>query len=133
MNPEELKKKVVIPNERGVLDKKGIYFSSPSAFAREHLFFVLLGAEFTCTFPYQIRRQGLELFLAFRILSGELHFEYENLCFCARQGDIVFLDCQKPHYYYAKDAVCFQFFHFAGNCSQAYVDRSVPARRTLNW
>ena len=122
MNPEELKKKVVIPNERGVLDKKGIYFSSPSAFAREHLFFVLLGAEFTCTFPYQIRRQGLELFLAFRILSGELHFEYENLCFCARQGDIVFLDCQKPHYYYAKDAVCFQFFHFAGNCSQAYVD-----------
>ena len=72
MNPEELKKKVVIPNERGVLDKKGIYFSSPSAFAREHLFFVLLGAEFTCTFPYQIRRQGLELFLAFRILSGEV-------------------------------------------------------------
>lgn len=122
MDLEDMKQKAVVLNEPGVLNKNGIYFTSPSAFARENLFCILLGAEFFCSFPYQIRRKGLDLFLGFHILSGELYFEYEEDSFCAKQGDIVFLDCKKPHYYYAKEHVNFQFFHFTGNCSQKYVD-----------
>ena len=121
MKIEEIQKKVTIPNEQGIVKKRGIYFYSPSDFARDHLFCVLWGGEYTCVPPYQIRRKGLELFLAFRILSGKLYFEYEGKTFTAEEGDIVLLDCRKAHYYHVKTDVSFQFFHFTGNCSQEYM------------
>lgn len=122
MKIEEIQEKVMIPNEQGIVKKRGIYFYSPSDFAKDHLFCVLWGGEYTCVPPYQIRRKGLELFLAFRILSGELYFEYEGKDFAAGEGDIILLDCRKVHYYYVKTRVSFQFFHFTGNCSQEYLE-----------
>lgn len=122
MKIEEIQEKVMIPNEQGIVKKRGIYFYSPSDFAKDHLFCVLWGGEYTCVPPYQIRRKGLELFLAFRILSGELYFEYEGKDFAAGEGDIILLDCRKVHYYYVKTLVSFQFFHFTGNCSQEYLE-----------
>ena len=121
MKIEEIQKKVTIPNEQGIVKKRGIYFYSPSDFAKDHLFCVLWGGEYTCVPPYHIKRKGLELFLAFRILSGELYFEYQGKNFKAEEGDIVLLDCRKIHYYYVKTCVSFQFFHFTGNCSQEYL------------
>lgn len=122
MRIEEIQEKVMIPNEQGIVRKKGIYFYSPSDFGKEHLFCVLWGGEYTCVPPYQIRRKGLELFLAFRILSGELYFTYEGKDFKGEEGDIVLLDCRKAHHYYAKNQVSFQFFHFTGNCSREYLE-----------
>ena len=122
MKIEEIQEKVMIPNEQGIVKKRGIYFYSPSDFAKDHLFCVLWGGEYICVPPYQIRRKGLELFLAFRILSGELYFEYEGKDFAAGEGDIILLDCRKVHYYYVKTRVSFQFFHFTGNCSQEYLE-----------
>lgn len=122
MELEEIEKKVVIPNEQGILSKKGLYFYAPSDFARRYLFSVLWGGEYTCAPPYQIQREGLKLFLAFRILSGRLYFQYEEQTFIAQEGDIVLLDCMEYHCYYAKEQVSFQFFHFTGNCSQEYLE-----------
>ena len=107
MELEEIEKKVVIPNEQGILSKKGLYFYAPSDFARRYLFSVLWGGEYTCAPPYQIQREGLKLFLAFRILSGRLYFQYEEQIFIAQEGDIVLLDCMKYHCYYAKEQVSF--------------------------
>lgn len=37
MKIEEIQKKITIPNEQGIVKKRGIYFYSPSDFAKDHL------------------------------------------------------------------------------------------------
>ena len=60
MKIEEIQNKVTIPNEQGIVKKRGIYFYSPSDFARDHLFCVLWGGEYTCVphLPDQKKRPG---------------------------------------------------------------------------
>ena len=57
----------MVPGERGIMSKKGIYFHSPSPFAKEHLFCVYWGAEYLCAPPYQVSRKvcTLTFFSAF--------------------------------------------------------------------
>ena len=46
------------------MKKRGIYFYSPSDFAKDHLFSIRISiGEYTCVPPYHIKRKGLELFL----------------------------------------------------------------------
>ena len=119
---EKIHEEGMIPGERGIMKKKGIYFHSPSVFAKEHLFCVYWGAEYLCVPPYQVRRSGLHSYLFFCILSGELHFTYREGTFTASTGDIVLLDCMYPHYYYTPKQVRFQFFHFDGNITPDYCE-----------
>ena len=48
---EKIHEEGMIPGERGIMSKKGIYFHSPSPFAKEHLFCVYWGAEYLCAPP----------------------------------------------------------------------------------
>ena len=86
---EKIHEEGMIPGERGIMNKKGIYFHSPSVFAKEHLFCVYWGAEYLCVPPYQVCRSGLHSYLFFCILSGELRFTYREQTFMASTGDIV--------------------------------------------
>lgn len=119
---EKIHEEGMIPGERGIMSKKGIYFHSPSLFAKEHLFCVYWGAEYLCAPPYQVSRKGLHSYLFFCILSGELHFTYRDHSFTAATGDIVLLDCMYPHHYYTPKQVRFQFFHFDGNVTSDYCE-----------
>lgn len=116
----DIRKQGVIRSESGIIDKKGIYFHNASSFAQQYLFYGLWGAEYTCTAPYRVCRKGLNAFLLFFIKSGELYFEYRGQSFVARANDVVFLDCNHMHCYYAKDEVSFYWFHFHGAATAAY-------------
>jgi len=106
----------------GVTYKEGIYFCSPSDFAKEHLYYIHFGGMYTCNSAYEIDRNYYHAFLLFRILKGHLNFKYRGRSFTAKDGDIVFLDCKEYHHYWADDFVTFQWFHFDGSSSQAYFD-----------
>lgn len=108
--------------EPGVLDKKGIYIHAASAFAQQHLFYCLWGASYFCDAPYRVHRKHLNAFLLFYIKSGELQFIYRDREFTAQANDVVLIDCNYPHDFYAKQEVRFDWFHFHGNASQAYCD-----------
>jgi len=112
--------------DKGVLSKKGVYFHSPSTFARQNLFCILWGAEYMCDTPYEIHRrterQFMDVYMIQRIIEGELHFEYRNTSFAARAGDIVFLDSHIPNHYWADSPVRWQFFHFNGPLAKPYCD-----------
>ncbi len=109
-------------NESGILHREGIYFHSPSDFAKENLYYIHFGGTYTCTFPYRINREHYHTFLLARILEGELHVRFKDYTTCAGEGSIVFLDCKQVHGYWAKSPVTFQWFHFDGCSVQGYFD-----------
>ena len=114
--PEEY----IVKMEQDILDAEGIFVHTPTAFAKDNLFYVRLEALYTCGPRYEVRRSGLESFLLFFIREGELLFEYQGRSFIARKKDIVFLDCMRPHRYQALKNTSFYWFHFDGSASRAY-------------
>lgn len=112
--------KIVPQSHGGVVYREGIYFHSPSDFAKENLYYTHFGGMYTCDSDYEIDREYYHAFLLFRILKGSLHFKYRNRSFIARDGDVIFLDCKEYHRYWAESPVSFQWFHFDGCSTQAY-------------
>ena len=112
--------------DKGLLAKKGVYFHTPSDFAKQNLFCPAWGGELLCDSPYEINRckknQFLDYYLIFRIIEGSLHFEYERTKFTAFPGDIVYLDSRIPNHYWATSKVRFQYFHFNGPLSASFYE-----------
>lgn len=117
-----LRNQGIIRSESGIIKKDGIYFHTSSGFAQQNLFYALWGANYLCTAPYRVDRKGFNAFLFFFIQSGEMYFEYRGRSFVACKNDVVLLDCNYQHYYYANEPVQFYWFHFHGACSAAYCD-----------
>ncbi len=116
----DMHEELIIPGEVGILRTKEGGFHSPSSFALDNLFYILWGNEYTCRAPYRVDREGLQYYMAFRVITGSLYFEYVDKLFAAKPGDVVLLDGREKHVYYAKEPVTFQHFIFRGNCSDAF-------------
>ena len=82
----------------------------------------------SCTFTYLVRALFLyrKVFYEKGVLSaaacgyireGTLHVEYEGETFDAKKGDVVLLDCARPHYYQAMEGLEFVYIHFDGSNS----------------
>lgn len=106
----------------GVVRKEGIFFHTPSDFAKNYLYYIHFGGLYTCDRTYKIDRDYYHAFLLIRIIEGSLNFEYRGNSFTASDGDIVLIDCKDYHHYWTDDNVTFQWFHFDGCSSQAYFD-----------
>jgi AraC family transcriptional regulator len=117
-----IKHQGVIPFESGIIEKHGIYFHEPSAFAMQNLFYALFGAEYLCSYPYKVDRKNLNAFLIFFIKTGKLHFEYRGHSFEAKENSVVLVDCNFRHSYYASEPTRFLWFHFHGCASSAYCE-----------
>ena len=117
--------KEYIVRETDIREKEGIFVHTPSPFAKENLYYVQLEALYTCGPKYDVQRTGLEAFLLFYIREGEMFFSYEGHNFTARGGDVVFLDCRRPHRYRALTRVRFYWFHFDGGASRAYFEHFI--------
>jgi len=119
---EKIHQEGMIAGEQGILEKRGVFFHSPSPFARANLFYALWAAEYTCDVPYGVNRPYLNSFLLFRIIEGVLCFEYRDRKFQAKSGDVVLIDCKIHHHYQTTGRVRFEYIHFGGNVSQTYCD-----------
>ena len=108
--------------ESDIQAKDGIYVHTPSPFAKENLYYVQLAALYTCGPRYDVRRTGLDSYLLFYLKEGEMLFSYEGHSFTARPGDVVFLDCRRPHRYRALTTTVFYWFHFDGGASRAFFE-----------
>lgn len=108
--------------DAGVKPESFMDFTIPSAFARSALYCVPQFGHFHCTAEYRIERQSLELFLLMYVCAGTLYVETGGERFAAQAGQIVLLDCRRPHVYYCLDDAEFLWFHFQGAGSEAYAD-----------
>lgn len=119
MDYQELKPR---KDETGILNREGIYFHSPSDFARKNLYYIHFGGLYTCTFPYRVNREYYHTFLLVRVLEGKFYVHFGEDTICAEAGSIIFLDCKQKHSYWVRETTSFQWFHFDGCSAQSYFD-----------
>lgn len=112
----------IIHSELGIVAKDGIYFHAASAFAQEHLFYLMWGADYYCVAPYSVERR-FDAFLMFFVRNGEMKFSYRGKTFVAQTGDVVLLNCNYAHHYWTENDVRFYWFHFRGPAADAYCER----------
>lgn len=109
-------------NEPGIVKNSGLFFYESSELAKSIYNYIYWGGQYTVTYPYCVKRDYMNSFIAFIIMEGELFFDYLGKQFSAKKGELVFLDCKEKNHYYAKDTATFQFIHFSGSSIQSYYD-----------
>lgn len=118
----------LIPDEPGVVKKRGDFFGVPSKFIKDHFFYVLWGGEYACVPPYEVKRNYMNSYLFFWIMDGSLEIHYEGKNVSASKNSFVLLDCKKKNHYYTKDYVSFQYMHFKGPDEDFLCDELIRRR-----
>lgn len=70
---------------------------TPSSFARESLFHLQEVGSLKALRGHTSRREGLQSFLCFVVEDGTGDLTFEGKRYPLETGDVVFLDCRKPH------------------------------------
>lgn len=108
--------------DSGVCAPSYMDFTLPSDFAQNALYYVPQFGHFYCDAAYRVERDALGLFLLIYMCAGTLCVQTDGRTSVAARGQIVLLDCRKPHAYYCQDSAEFLWFHFNGNSSAQYAD-----------
>lgn len=98
----------------GVLSYSFCNSFTPSALAQRMLFYLTWCGHYYCTAQYKIQRESFPAILLAYVCHGTLHVKYGETEFKARKGDVVLLDCRKPHFYRADKQLEFLYANFAG-------------------
>ena len=101
-------------NEKGVLKKSEVYFSSPSQTAKKIYFYPISAGHFFCVKDYHLVRKNYNSLLITHILDGTFTYIKDGKHTTAHKGDTVILDCYKPHEYYTNDRFYSIWAHCAG-------------------
>ena len=101
----------------GILSRSVCFSFTPSELAEKYYFYPIWCGHYFCTANYYMKRETYPPLLVAFIREGVFHVEYEGLVFDAQKGDVILLDCSKPHYYHAHDDLEFVYLHFDGSNS----------------
>ena len=119
-NKDQIEKGTLV---KGIREGSRIFFSMPSDFALESLFYYSHTGEAFCEKSvYSIDRKKFDSFLLIYMLDGVLQVKVEGKTEFATKSDMVLLDCYEPHAYKAASNIRFYYFHFDGLSSRAYYD-----------
>lgn len=105
--------------EQGVLPGSEIYAHTKGDINTElHQYITGLG-QYACEYGYRVERHYYEYLLICSISQGTLYLEYEGHVYVAKEGEVLFFDCQKPQVYWAgKSGVSFLWIHFDGTLAR---------------
>lgn len=78
------------------------------------LFYLTWCGHYYCTPQYVVQRDSFSAILLAYICNGTLQVTYDGKTFNARSGDIVLLDCCRPHRYSGSYNLEFFYANFAG-------------------
>ena len=71
--------------------------ATPSALAKEALFYVQETGTMTCKHAHDYVRESLDSYLLLMVLEGTGTLSQETQRYTLRAGDIAFVDCHKPY------------------------------------
>ena len=111
--------------EQGVISNSQYFFFTPSDIFVNNYYYMLVCGHFYCRNHYSIQRDGGVAPLIMYIISGQLQLTYEERSYTATRGEIILLDCDKPHTYYCNTTCEFLFFHFDGCNSRQVVNHLI--------
>ncbi len=108
------------------MEKESIWLNAtPSPAIRASLPYVQEIGDFISHEKYYTRRKGLASYLIKYTLSGEGVLEYDGANYTVQTGQIFWIDCIKPQYYYTSQktkAWRVIWIHFYGPTCQAYYE-----------
>ncbi len=108
--------------EAKIKEESLYYVSTPSTVAKELFFYVTSIGKFTYEKGYFLKRENFDSFLLIYIASGKMLFESKDE-YEARAGELVLLDCYKPHMYSAKEDTVAFWVHFDGIMAKKYFEQ----------
>lgn len=113
--------------EGNVVNSNRIIYT-PSQFAKTNLIHLQEIGELCAQKPHTSRRENLQSFLFFIVLSGSGHLEYGGQQYPLSKGDCVFIDCRRPYSHHtADDLWALKWAHFYGptmnGIYEKYVER----------
>lgn len=110
-------------SEKGVLSGSDFYFFTPSAAAREKLFYFTSIGHFFCDFGYRVTRQeDYGNYMLLLVKKGKLMVKAEGKTAPVNAGDMAFMNCHLPHEYYAVGFTEFLWIHFEGSNTARFYD-----------
>lgn len=120
MELNRVQKKSIIPNEKGILSRRGRGFHFSSAFARKNLYYLTWSDEYVCDSSYQVDREMLDCYLLMNVISGKMALKYEEKKYSLTDSHMVLLDLRKPHFYRAETVTQMQQYMLHGAALPAY-------------
>lgn len=115
-------------NAPGVCPESEAYFATPSAQAKMLFHYVLAAGDYTCTSDYLVRRERYDSILLMQILEGGCTVEFDGKMYHAAAGDLVLLNCYRPHAYYSQDHLRMRWLHFDGGQSVDFIEILLKAQ-----
>ena len=111
------------PNDHGIIENSECFSFLPSEIAETgKLYHLSWIGHYFCSSRYYKERDYFPDALLMYIRNGEMEIRYEGEEYTATSGDIVLLNCQKPHYYHAKAGLEFLYIHYNGTSSHFLTD-----------
>ncbi len=87
-----------------------------SPFAMEHYFYLMSFGLIQSDEKYYTRRENYDSYLILFTYSGTGYLEYEGREYYLKEGDGVFIDCRKPHFYRSDSELWYHsVLHFNGS------------------
>lgn len=101
--------------DTGISEQSTCFAFSAPDLAKELYFYMTWCGHYYCTSKYFKKRDSYPPALVLFIREGTLHVEHYGRTFDAQKGDVVLMDCRKPHYYHAENGLEFVYLHFDGS------------------
>lgn len=97
-----------------------------SDFAKESLMYIQETGTLQAQYPHVNRRQGLDSFLFFIVVSGAGELVYDGISYSLKANDCVFIDCKKPYSHKTdKELWQLRWVHFNGVNMQSIYDKYI--------
>ncbi|MBO7359642.1 MAG: helix-turn-helix transcriptional regulator [Clostridia bacterium] len=92
------------------------------------LYYPIAVGEFRCNRNYRVHRDRFDSFLGLCVIDGEMHLEQGQVRATAGAGEILLVDCFRPHTYYTETAAETVWMHFDGGESRKWFEEITNAK-----
>lgn len=121
--------------ESGVQAGSEYFLNTVSESTEKLQYYLISCGHYCCELGYSIRREYEPSLILMYVKHGALNVESRGGNFNARTGDIIFMDCTSPHFYYTPNNLEFYWMHLSGVNSFdlcAYLTKNSVLFRTPN-
>ncbi|MCX7714448.1 MAG: AraC family transcriptional regulator [Clostridia bacterium] len=108
--------------KKGVMEGSEIYFHTPSGLEKSMFLYPLSVGHFYCNHRYETSRIGLDNYLIIYIKNGKGLLIYEGKTTYVKKGEIIFINCNRPHTYKSDPDWESVWMHFNGTGAKQYYD-----------
>ncbi len=100
--------------EKGVLPTSAVVFLTPDQSTLNRLYYITWAGHYFCDAAYAIDRPEFPDILLCYMVSGSMLFARDEEEVTAEAGDVILLNCSKPHRYHVPDRAEFLYYHCNG-------------------